>query len=152
MARIRVPPKAAAAFLQALAQGLSIAAAARAADVARSTPYRWRADAAFSDAFAHAVEAGTDRLEDEALRRAVEGVDKPVYRNGQLVGHVKDMSDSLLLALLAARRPEKFRTTSKTEHAGRMDAVREGARAALDRKLARLAGRTSAPRLPGEAD
>jgi hypothetical protein len=39
----------------------------------------------------------------------VEGVDKPVYQGGVLVGYVREYSDQLLVTLLKAHRPEKFR-------------------------------------------
>ena len=51
---------------------------------------------------------GIDRLEDEAHRRAVEGVDRPVYQGGVRVGEIKTYSDSLLTLLLKSRRPEVF--------------------------------------------
>jgi hypothetical protein len=47
--------------------------------VPRSTLYlRRRPDESFADAMADALETGTDLLENEALRRAKEGVDEPV--------------------------------------------------------------------------
>jgi hypothetical protein len=134
-------PAEAATFLAILADGLSVTAAARAAGVARCTPYRWRADRAFAEAWADAIEAGTDRLEDEALRRAVERAEKPAAGDAKSAAASKTGSDSLLMALLAARRPEKFRTNPRTEPAGRKDVSSEGARAQLERKLARLAQR-----------
>jgi hypothetical protein len=139
MPKFQVPPEAA-AFLLALAEGQSVAAAAHAAGVARCTPYRWRADRAFAEAWADAIEAGTDRLEDEALRRLV---DKSTARGG---------SDTLLMALLAARRPEKFRASHRADQPGRKDDTSEGARATLERKLARLAQRQASPGLPEETE
>lgn len=96
-------------FLDGLAQGLSVASAAQAAGLARGTLYRWRAQSkSFHKAWQDAYDAGTDRLEDEARRRAVEGVEKPVFRGGEIVGHVTDYSDTMLMFLLKARRPEIF--------------------------------------------
>jgi hypothetical protein len=69
------------------------------------TVKNWRAaDANFDDEVKQAIEAGIDRLEDEATRRAVEGVEKPVYQSGELVGHVTEYSDSLLAFLLTKKR------------------------------------------------
>lgn len=43
-----------------------------------------------------------DRLEGEAYRRAVIGVEEPVFHKGQRVGHVRKYSDTLLIKLLEA--------------------------------------------------
>lgn len=149
----RVPPVAAGGvFLACLARGMSVAAAAQSTGVPRQTVYKWRAHPAFAEAWAEAIETATDRLEDEARRRALEGVKKPVYRNGQIVGYVKNPSDRLLMALLAAERPEKFRAAQPTRHAVRNEVERDGARATLERKLARLARRLAPPRPPEKTD
>ncbi len=88
-------------FLTALAAGHSVMTAAEAAGVARQTVYRWRQeDETFARAWDEAIEAGTDRLEDEALRRAFAG------------------SDTLLIFLLKARRPTKYRDTHHVQHDG----------------------------------
>ena len=52
---------------------------------------------------------GTDALEDEALRRAFHGSERPVFQGKELVGYVRDYSDTLLIFMLKARRPEKYR-------------------------------------------
>lgn len=83
--------------------------AAKATRRHRSTWYRWRGERPdFAAAWAAALEHGTDALEDEAVRRAVEGVIKPVFHQGKRVGTLRVYSDSLLMFLLRARRPEKF--------------------------------------------
>jgi hypothetical protein len=53
------------------------------------------------------AETGTDLLEDEALRRAEDGVAEPRFYEGRLCGHVQKYSDTLLIFLLKARRPQK---------------------------------------------
>ncbi|MBX6773030.1 MAG: hypothetical protein IRY83_14975 [Chloroflexi bacterium] len=50
-----------------------------------------------------------DALEAEAWRRAVDGVERPVYQNGQRVGAVREYSDTLLIFLLKGGRPQKYR-------------------------------------------
>lgn len=55
-------------------------------------------------------------LEHEAHRRAVEGIDKPIYYQGILVDKVKEYSDTLLIVLLKANAPEKYR--ERTEVTG----------------------------------
>lgn len=73
--------------------------------VARSTVYEeWMPQAEFKAAFDYASEGATDLLEDEARRRAVDGVSKPVYQGGKKVGIVQEYSDSLLMFLLRGKR------------------------------------------------
>lgn len=97
----RTPEKQRAALLAKLALGFSVAAAARAAGCARGTYYGWRDEVeGFAEAADQAIEQGTDRLEDEAMRRAVHE------------------SDTLLIFLLKARRPKKYRDTFKLQHSG----------------------------------
>lgn len=102
-------------FLQWLAQGASVSAAARAIAVSRNALYLLRdRDERFRLAWDEATEQGTDRLEDEALRRAVEGYEQPVFYRGVIVGHVRRYSDGLLIELLRARRPERFQNHSRS--------------------------------------
>ena len=63
--------------------------------------------------------AGRNMLEDEAIRRAKDGVrEKPVYQGGKLVGHVQEYSDTLLIFLLKGARPEKYRDRVQQELSG----------------------------------
>ena len=118
-------------FLAAVGQGYSIRHAAATAGVSTATVYtRWLADPAFAEAYRSAVEQGTQAMEDEARRRAVEGVARPVYQGGKLVGHVQEYSDRLLEFLLGGRRPAMYRhnvhMTGQTqhEHSLAMEAIR----------------------------
>ena len=54
-------------------------------------------------------------LEPEAIRRAVEGVEKPVYQGGELVGYVREYSDTLLIFLLKGGKPHKYRENIKID-------------------------------------
>jgi hypothetical protein len=84
-------------FLAALAAGWSVTKAAEAIGIARRTAYDWRdTDDDFAALWDEAVEAGTDLLEDEAVRRAVEGVPRPVFYQGQICGSIQEYSDFLL--------------------------------------------------------
>ena len=47
-----------------------------------------------------------NQTEDEAYRRAVEGVRRPVFHGGVKVGEITEYSDRLLIQLLRRRRPE----------------------------------------------
>jgi hypothetical protein len=96
-------------FLARLVEGASIHAAAAGAGIGRTTAYEWRdAEPEFAAAWDEAVEAGTDALEDEAVRRARDGIDEPVFYQGEKCGVVRKYSDTLLIFMLKARRREKF--------------------------------------------
>lgn len=59
-----------------------------------------------------------DNLEQEALRRAVDGYLEPVFsqKTGTQIGVVRKFSDRLLEILLKAHRPEKFRDNVQVDH------------------------------------
>jgi hypothetical protein len=96
-------------FLAALAAGWSVTKAAEAIGIARRTAYDWRDTGAdFAKLWDDAVEAGTDLMEDEAVRRAVEGVPRPAFYQGQIVGSIQEFSDFLLDRQLRARRKAKY--------------------------------------------
>ena len=65
-------------------------------------------DLEFAKLWDDAIKEGSRCLEDEAKRRAM-GFEEDVYKNGVFVGRVKKYSDLLLLALLNAHWPEKYR-------------------------------------------
>jgi len=112
-------PKSAAAFLDALSETASVTLAAAAAGVSRQTVYNWRKEHTdFAVAWLEALKLGTAALEDEAVRRAHEGVDEPVFYKGAIVGQVKKYSDTLLIFLLKAHEPEKYREKSEINHTG----------------------------------
>jgi hypothetical protein len=93
-----------------LANGATYAAAAAAIGAHRRTIIKWpENDEEFAERWRNAVEEGIDRLEDEAIRRARDGVTRPVFYMGQVVGHVQEYSDSLLKFLLEAKRPAVYR-------------------------------------------
>ncbi|MBI4185314.1 MAG: hypothetical protein HY521_15080 [Proteobacteria bacterium] len=138
-------------FLGALAESGNVSAACRRVLLPRHTAYGWRrADPAFAKAWAEALEIGLDALEDEATRRALEGVEEPVFYQGEVRGAVRRFSDPLLMFLLRARRPERFREGS---HAGASPAIDvTGARERLERRLADLARRARQARVPRQPD
>ncbi|WP_262694463.1 hypothetical protein [Kordiimonas aquimaris] len=110
-------------FLQSLTSGCSVRQAAEAAGVPHDVPHSWRErDTIFATAWVIAEEAGTDIIEEEAFRRAVNGVQKPVYRSGEVVGHVADYSDTMLMFLLKARRPDRYGATSASSKTAKQGA------------------------------
>ena len=99
-----------AAFLVAFAEMGTVTHAGRAASVPRSTVYDWLArDADFRAAFAEAEQEAIDSLEKEAIRRARDGVEEPVYDKGKRIDTIRKYSDTLLIFLLKGNRPSKFR-------------------------------------------
>lgn len=88
-------------FLARLADGESVTAGARFIGLTRQALYQTRGhDAEFAAAWDDAIEQGTDILEDEAIKRA------------------RNSSDTLLIFMLKARRPDKFKDRSTVEHSG----------------------------------
>lgn len=89
------------AILSDLRAGSAIGTACARAGIGRTTLHEWRAaDSALDQQIDEAIEYGTDILEDVARTRAVMA------------------SDTLLIFLLKARRPEKYRETIKQDHGG----------------------------------
>lgn len=108
-------------FLEALSQTANVTDACRRCEIARSGAYLWRDENPdFAAAWEEAIERGIDALEDEATRRAHEGRLEPVFYQGVECGQVRKFSDGLLMFLLRARRPERFKERQSLEHAGEM--------------------------------
>ncbi len=101
------------AFLEALEAGWSVKNAAGRTTHGRQRFYEFReSDEAFASAWAEAFDAGTQALEDEARRRAVDGYDESTYgSDGNLIRRVHRYSDALMHRLLAARDPERYGNT-----------------------------------------
>jgi hypothetical protein len=72
----------------------------------------------FEARFLVAKERGLDTMEDEATRRAVDGVEKGIYYQGARVDTETVYSDTLIQFLLKGGRPEKFKDRSVVEHEG----------------------------------
>lgn len=96
-------------FLTALRETRSAAAAAERAGISRQSAYEHRQkDPEFAAAWATVDESITDDLEQEAVRRATDGVSEPVFYQGKEVGQVRRYSDSLLQFLLRGRRRDVY--------------------------------------------
>ena len=138
-------------FLAALRQRGNIRASCEAAGVARTTVYFRRAnDPPFAAAMSEAIEDAADDLEAEAWRRAVEGCTRPVYGSGGAgvgtvqVGEITEYSDALMVLLLKAHKPGKYRENVKVEHGGHVE-VTVSANELSDDELASIAARGDAP-------
>jgi hypothetical protein len=105
-------------FLEVYVASGNISRACREIRLGRRTHYDWiKKDPAYAAAYAEAEEDAADVLLGEAWRRAVHGVTRPMVSQGVIVCYVQDYSDTLLLALLAARRPHEF-GKCRLEHSG----------------------------------
>lgn len=106
-------------FLKWLSKTGNVAASCRKAKVNRSLVYSWRnEDETFAEAWDEALDIAIEMLEEEARRRAQDGVLEPVYYLGAKVGSVRKYSDTLLIFLLKAHRPGKYRDHHSVEHSG----------------------------------
>jgi len=104
------------AFLTALSECGMITLAAEIAGIARSTHYRWlEEDPDYPALFIAATEQAGERLEQEARRRAVEGVKEDVYYQGKPCGVVTKYSDTLLIFLMKGAMPEKYKERISSE-------------------------------------
>lgn len=106
-------------FLECFAASSSVLKASRWAKVHRQSHYRWLGE---SETYRKAFEVTECRaartLEDEAVRRAHDGVKKTIRYKGKVVGHEHEYSDSLMQTMLKATNPEKFRERQSVEHSG----------------------------------
>ena len=108
------------AFLEALAEIGRADLAAEKIGIQRETVYKWRRrDPEFVKRMDAARREASLILEDEAKRRAVDGVEEPVFYLGQECGAIRRYSDTLLIFLLKCNNPEKFRDIVHNEHTGK---------------------------------
>jgi len=106
-------------FLDELASRGLVTRACEAAGIGRRTAYDCRdRDEDFAAAWADALEVAAEAFEAELRRRAIEGVERPVYQSGELVGHIREYSDTLLIFGLKGLKPEKYRDRRAIEHTG----------------------------------
>lgn len=125
-------PKKHEVFLAILAESGNVTAAAKKAKLSRTQLYNKRNnDPAFAEAWAAAESLGVSALEDEARRRGYDGWLEPVWHKGKRCGTVRKFSDTLLIVLLKAHMPGKYREKLALEHSGGIDliaAIEEGRR------------------------
>ena len=167
------------AFLAAYRVTASITAAAKACKMQRDIHYRWLDSKPYREAFDAAKEEAAQTLEDEAVRRALEGDFEPnVYRgqfayakadytkdrktgelklkrNAQPLGLFKK-SDQLIQFLLKGMRPEKYRDSFKGEMSvamsGEISLEAQRLKTLSDDELARLIEIAAKLAAPGPAE
>lgn len=106
-------------FLEALRESASVTKACEIAAIGRRTAYQWRAATPeFAQQWDETLADAIEDLEAEARRRAIRGIEKGVWHQGQLVGTELQYSDTMLIFLLKAAKPDKYRDRASVEHTG----------------------------------
>ena len=108
-------------FIERLKATGNVTLATSGAGVGRGHAYRTRnRSKAFRLLWDDALEQAVDLLDGEARRRAT-GIKRDVWYAGEKVGTENVYSDSLLMFLLRAHRPNLYRDNVKVEHSGVME-------------------------------
>lgn len=103
-------------FIKWFCDYASISRACRKAKVPRSTVYDWlKKDEDFKARYNESIEIAVAALEDEAIRRAHEGTNRPVYQGGKKVGSVREYSDTLMIFLLKGLAPDKYKDRQQVD-------------------------------------
>ena len=100
-------------FLKAFAESGHLGKSCAAANISTTEVWHQRkgplADPDFAKAYDDAKAQAVELLEAEAIRRAHDGVDEPVFYKGDECGAVRKYSDTLLQFLLRALNPAVYR-------------------------------------------
>jgi len=82
-------------FIAVLSECCQVGKACAAVGISRATAYRWREDDQdFADAWDKAMKIGVSALEDEAHRRAFDGVDDPLTYQGRFTYLYRTLRDA----------------------------------------------------------
>jgi hypothetical protein len=113
-------------FLENFPTLFTISATCKHVGIGRTCFYNWLADdRSFADGFKGAQSEALEILETECRRRAVEGSERPVWQGGKLCGQVREFSDLLLIFLMKAMDPGKYRENSNISIDNRTVEVKE---------------------------
>lgn len=107
-------------FLDILAKTGVVAEASRACgytDTSTLTKFR-NQDEEFAEAWDLSLQSAAHVLEEEMIRRAMEGELKPVYYKGKIVGYETKRSDTLMMFILRGLKPGTYRDNA---HGGDMN-------------------------------
>ena len=99
------------AFIEALAETACVEEACRRVGMSDSSAYRLRRRECgyrFKRAWDAALDYASHRLEQAALGRALNGVPRPIFKNGEQVGEYRHYDERLTMFLLRSRRPHRF--------------------------------------------
>lgn len=105
-----------AVFIECIRATGNVTIAARVIGVDRKAAYKHRAaDPDFRDAWKKAQADSVDLMAEEARRRAVDGILKPVFHEGGVCGFIQEYDSKLLMFLMQANSP-KYRTKKEVKH------------------------------------
>lgn len=100
-------------FLKAYTEELTIAGAIRVTGVDHTAHHYWmRSHGVYKRLFEDLREFVVEALEGEAFRRSYHGVTEAVFYQGEVCGSKTNYSDTLLMFLLRAANPDKYRERS----------------------------------------
>ena len=134
-------------FLDVLRSTANVSRAARAAGLPTSSLYRRRARSqAFAAEWDAAINEAIDSVEEELIRRARDGVERPVFYGGRQIGTMQVHSNDLLMFLARARRPEIYDRAAAAARAGgspqaAQDMSEAEAGAEITRRIERMRGK-----------
>ena len=98
------------AFLETFVNTSSLTEATRILGIPKGAHKRWLGlYPEYVEAYHDARNAIADSLEAEAIRRARDGYERPIFQNGVEVGRETVYSDSLLTTLLKGFKPDRYR-------------------------------------------
>ena len=128
-------------FLRAYATGFPTAkSAAKRAKVGRTSHIRWLAtDPKYAERFNQLRADRVEEFEAEAARRAVTGVTRPMTVAGESV-EITEYSDALLMFILKAERPEKYKERHQLDHSVSLNEWAEVCRRSRELSNAKEAG------------
>lgn len=122
MKRGKLTPEKRGAFLAALEQTGNVTRSAELVGADRRMLYFAREDdPEFAKAWQKSLAIGIEFCEDEVRRRAFEGYEKPVFQGGNLVGAVREYSDTLAIFLLKGAKPDVYRERQDVNVSGSLD-------------------------------
>ena len=104
------------AFLAAYEETGNLSKSCELVEMDDMTHYRWlKKFPSYQRRFAKAQVVASRKLEEEARRRAIEGVDEPVFHDGAVCGYKRRYSDTLLIFLMKGLMPERYRERTETQ-------------------------------------
>lgn|SRR5215469_1096363 len=137
-------------FLAAYGATANLRAAARAVGISQKLHFEWlRHDEVYRAAWENVQEEAGQQLEDEAVRRAKDGVKRPIMykgrpvKQGRRILYVTEYSDQLLALLLKRFRPHLYREHVTTEVTGSIDIIQrlqEGRKRVLEMRAKEQSG------------
>lgn len=123
-------------FFKALKKTGCIKDACRACGISRNTVRRWRDRwEEFDDKVEAALAIASVELDMIAWKRATEGAEEKVYRDGKLVFTRVKPSDAMLRLLMQGADPEKYGRMGRTPKRALVKKLRKEAEAAANKKM-----------------